>query len=320
MPLNLRIYTIMNFLAVRSTMRKTSPRARVRAPAIDEVRANGMRRTVILLMAGLLVAGMMASLPNRAQAATAPENAAASSVFNMLNAERKANRLPALGWSTSLVASARRHNLTMASKNTLSHQLPPEAAPGTRIRAVGVAWHSFAENIAYTTNRTTAGANQMQQLMYGERAPNNGHRLNILSTSVRAVGIDVLIDARTGKLWLTEDFADVSGVAPVSHVPGGHLDSVRVLAGHRVTLTGWAVDPDNRSMPLRIAIYSDGRGVGTFASGVGRPSVARAVHAGPNQGFQITVRLAAGWHGVCTYALNIGAGGNRLIRCVTVRV
>jgi uncharacterized protein YkwD len=44
-------------------------------------------------------------------------------------------------------------------------------------------------------------------MMYNEVAPNNGHRLNILSTRFKDVGIDVVIDTTHGKLWLTEDFA-----------------------------------------------------------------------------------------------------------------
>ncbi|HEY2044491.1 MAG TPA: CAP domain-containing protein [Jatrophihabitans sp.] len=304
------------------TARPTPPsRVRVAATIIDS-RAH---RILAVLAGCLLLAGLLTLRAGSASAATTAENTAARTVFNTINAERSANHLPALAWSTALVSSARRHNVTMAARDTLSHQINPEANPGARISAAGVAWHAYAENIAYTTDRTSAGANHMQQVMYAEKAPNDGHRLNTLSRAVKAVGVDVLIDSRTHKLWLTEDFADVAGkaaaaVAPVNHLPSGHLDSIRVLSGHRVTMAGWAVDPDNRSTPLRIAVYSDGRGVGTFGSGVARADVARAVHAGPRQGFQLTVRLAAGRRTVCSYAINIGPGANRLIKCATVGV
>ena len=257
-----------------------------------------------------LTAGLFAA-PARAQAATAAETSAAASVLRLLNAERAANHLPALGSSPGLISSARLHNLTMATADLLSHQLPGEAVFSTRIARAGVAWYSAAENIGWTTDRSTTGANGLQLSMYNEKAPNDGHRLNILSRSLRYVGIDVLIDARTGKLWLTEDFADVSGPTPApmaNHNPFGYYDSVVALTGHRARLRGWAVDPDNRSLPSSIAVYYDGRPVGWFTVAVARPDVAKARTTGPKQGFDITVTLPAGRHSVCAYARNVGAG------------
>ncbi len=280
------------------------------------------RRLVPALLAALATASTLLVHPVPASAATSAETAAATSVFKMLNAERAANHLPALGASTALTSSARRHNLTMAAANQLSHQLPGEPVFSTRISQAGVAWHSAAENIGWNSDRSTAGANALQAAMYGEKPPNDGHRRNILSTSVRFVGIDVLIDARTGKLWLTEDFADVQG--PVGslagHNPSGYFDSAVALPGHRARLQGWSVDPDNRLLSLAIAVYSDGHPLGWFKSPSLRPDVARAKSAGRYSGFDITVTLPAGMHSVCTYAINVGLGtGNPKLGCRTVR-
>ncbi|HST47027.1 CAP domain-containing protein [Jatrophihabitans sp.] len=281
-----------------------------------------------LAPAGLALAAALACLatllvrPVAASAATTAETAAATSVLRMLNAERAANHLPALGASVALTSSARRHNLAMAAANQLSHQLPGEPVFTTRISQAGVAWHSAAENVGWTTDRSTAGANGLQAAMYGEKPPNDGHRRNILSTSVRYVGIDVLIDARTGKLWLTEDFADVQG--PVGslagHNPSGYFDSAVALTNHQVRLRGWAVDPDNRLLSLAIAVYYDGRPLGWFKEPALRPDVALAKSAGRYSGFDITVTLPAGVHSVCTYAINVGLGtGNPKLGCRTVR-
>jgi hypothetical protein len=269
------------------------------------------------MSAGLLAGG------HHAGAATPAESTAARSVFTMLNAERAANRLPALGWSDALVASAHRHNLSMAAANSMQHVLPGEVSVGQRISAAGVPWRSYAENIGWNTDRSTTGANYLQQLMYGERPPQDGHRRNILSTQVRYVGIDIYIDARTGKLWLTEDFADAAGPAAprvvVDNNPFGHFDTARAIPGRRVALAGWAVDPNNRSAPLKIAVYYDGRGLGWFSSPVVRPDVARAVRSGPMQGYRITATLPPGRHTVCTYAINIGPGSvNPRLGCATV--
>jgi hypothetical protein len=42
-----------------------------------------------------------------------------------------------------------------------------------------------------------------------EKPPDDGHRLNILTTSRNIVGVVILIDQQHGILWLTEDFAQV---------------------------------------------------------------------------------------------------------------
>jgi uncharacterized protein YkwD len=259
-------------------------------------------------VAGTVVAGAVLA-EGAAGAATATETA--NSVLSSLNSERAANRLPALGMSSALISSARRHNLWMASDNTMSHQLPGEPDFGTRIREAGVPWHAAAENIGWTTDRTTNGALGLETAMYNERPPNDGHRLNILSTAVHYVGIDIYLDSR-GKLWLTEDFADVSGgptpAQLAAHNPIGHLDSATVLAGHRVRLTGWSIDPDYKSVAPLTAVYYDGRYAGYFRTNTARPDVAARYHAGPDLGFDITLTLPAGRHVISLYAINIRTG------------
>ncbi len=129
----------------------------------------------------------------------------AGDVFALLNRQRAAHGLRALTSDPRLIVSATRHNATMSAAGTLSHQLPGEAAFSARITAAGYTWRSCAENIAWTTETTSAGAQRMQTLMYNETPPNDGHRLNILSASLTQVGVAVLVDTR-GKLWLTTDF------------------------------------------------------------------------------------------------------------------
>jgi uncharacterized protein YkwD len=282
-----------------------------RSQAVAAARPSRTRQATMALVALLTTVSGLLAHPGSVQAATTAETAAATSVLRMLNAERATHHLPALGSSPALISGAHLHNVTMAQANLLSHQLPGEAVFSTRIEQAGVPWHAAAENVGWTTALTTAGADGLHASMYNETAPNDGHRLNILSTSVRFVGVDVLIDARTGKLWLTEDFADVSGPVPApmaNHNPFGYYDSAVTLTGHRVRLRGWAVDPDNRALPRPIAVWYDGHPVAWFRFPVARPDVATARTTGPNQGFDITVALPAGVHSVCVYAGNGGAG------------
>lgn len=144
-----------------------------------------------------------------AASATATENQIAQAVFQAVNQSRAQSGLTPLTWSAALANSARQHDLTMQAANTLSHQLPGEAALGDRERQQGVNWSWAAENIGVTSDQTVNGALALHQAMMGEQPPNDGHRQNILTTSGNIVGIAILIDQQHGQLWLTEDFAHV---------------------------------------------------------------------------------------------------------------
>jgi uncharacterized protein YkwD len=167
------------------------------------------------LAAGVLVAlagavAMVVSLiayagPARA-AITSTERTYANAVLRELNAERRAHHLVPLQADSHLRLSARRHNLTMARYNTLSHQLPGEATFSRRITAAGYRWTYAGENIGWNSRMTQAGVVSLEKIMYNEKAPNNGHRLNILSSKFRQVGVDVYLDRTHHKVWLTTDF------------------------------------------------------------------------------------------------------------------
>ena len=141
--------------------------------------------------------------------ATAGEEQIAHAVFQAINQSRAKSGLPALTWSTALASSARQHDLAMQAANTLSHQLPGEAALGDRERQQGVNWTFAAENIGETSDQTVNGALGLHRAMMSEKPPDDGHRQNILTTSGKIVGVAILIDKQHGVLWLTEDFARV---------------------------------------------------------------------------------------------------------------
>jgi uncharacterized protein YkwD len=133
----------------------------------------------------------------------------ARAVFDAINHARLAQHLPALTWSSRLQLSAQRHNLVMAADNTLAHQVGDEGSLGQRENQAGIRWSFAAENIGWTTTRSLDGALGIQSSMLAESAPDDAHRRNILSRDAHAVGIAVLVDAQHGRLWLTEDFADI---------------------------------------------------------------------------------------------------------------
>ena len=112
-------------------------------------------------------------------------------------------------WSTALASSAGKHNLAMQAANTLSHQLPGEAALGDRESQQGVSWTWAAENVGETSDQSVNGALGLHRAMMSEQPPDDGHRQNILTTSGTILGVAILLDQQHGLLWLTEDFARV---------------------------------------------------------------------------------------------------------------
>jgi uncharacterized protein YkwD len=159
-----------------------------------------------LAMVGLVL-GPIAPAAAYTSSMTSTEFAIANAVLNLMNSERKAHGLAPYRGNSALLRSSRGHDIKMATANTLSHQLPGEPVFTTRITNAGYHWSWAGENIAWTADRSETGALNLEKMMYNEVAPNNGHRLNILSTHYVDVGVDILIDNIHGKLWITQDFA-----------------------------------------------------------------------------------------------------------------
>jgi uncharacterized protein YkwD len=127
-------------------------------------------------------------------------------IYRLINVERAAHGLPKLYMAPGLRLSSRRHNVTMARFNEMSHQLPGEPVFTQRISNAGYNWSWAGENIAWNSDMTEAGVALLERLMYNEKPPNDDHRLNILSTHFRNVGVDVYMDRENHKVWLTTDF------------------------------------------------------------------------------------------------------------------
>lgn len=148
---------------------------------------------------------LLVARPGRTPAAQAA-NDIAENILGMLNSERAAHGLRALTMNAQLIRSAHGHNLDMARQNTMSHQLPHEAYFATRIERAGYHYSWAGENIGWNSEMNLAGVRELETMMYHEKAPNDGHRKNILSTHYTNVGIDVHFDRINGKVWLTQDF------------------------------------------------------------------------------------------------------------------
>lgn len=177
---------------------------------VPVARVTGLRRVAVAFAAlvGVLASLFVSSPPASASvpARTALESSIAWAVKSLIVTERAANGRPYVYMSSQLQLSARRHNLKMAGYDTMSHQLPGEPFFGTREIQAGYYWSTAGENIAWNSSMSLSGALVVQKMMYNEVAPNDGHRLNILNSHFRDVGVDVYMDWTHHKLWMTVDF------------------------------------------------------------------------------------------------------------------
>src|SRR5580704_514349 len=148
-------------------------------------------------------------------ATTAPpsQQTTADQVLALINQARAQAGLPAYSFLAGLNNSAAAHNARMADGCGLSHQCPGEPALGTRETDAGVTWTAAGENIGEggPVSDTSAAIAQMAvgltQDMLNEKPPDDGHRLNILSSTFTSIGIAVTIDS-SGTVWMTQDFAN----------------------------------------------------------------------------------------------------------------
>jgi hypothetical protein len=94
------------------------------------------------------------------------------------------------------------------------------------------------------------------------------------------------------------------------------------VAPETLTVTGWAVDPDVPTTPVRVHVYVDGRAARALTASAPRSDVGRAFpFYGPDHGYTASLRVTPGRHTACVYAVNQGQGsGNVLLGCRTVDV
>lgn len=116
--------------------------------------------------------------------------------FDLMNADRTANGLPALKLNMNVVKVARAHGQDMINRNFFAHENPNGLSPFDRMRANGIQFSYAGENLAI--NRTVDLA---------EKAFMNspGHRANILSPNYTEVGIGVRYDAN-GSVYVVQNF------------------------------------------------------------------------------------------------------------------
>ena len=156
-------------------------------------------------------------------AQTPQRNESERELFELLNQERSANNLPELKWDDALFKAARQHALLMLNLNMLEHQLPNEPALDERLTNAGARFTYIAENIAVGKDSATIHSGWMHS---------PGHRANILSPRITAVGIAVV--RGVGGLFAVEDFSQSFGGESLEQQEK-QVASLLVAKGWRVT-------------------------------------------------------------------------------------
>jgi uncharacterized protein YkwD len=161
------------------------------------LRGKGFSHTAKILSSFLVAAFVFFAVAYAsAQSQALQRNDSERELFELLNRERAANNLPELLWDDAVFKAARKHALLMVDLNILEHQLPGEPGLEERLTAAGARFSYIAENIAIGKDSPTIHSAFMNS---------PGHRANILSPRVTAVGIAVVHG--TGGLFAVEDFS-----------------------------------------------------------------------------------------------------------------
>lgn len=116
--------------------------------------------------------------------------------FQLLNADRAANGLPALKLNTSLVNLARNYGQDMINRKYFSHYNPEGQSPFDRMQQAGISYRAAGENLAINTNVTAAEKAFMNS---------SGHRANILNPNYNEVGVGVRTSP-SGSVYVVQEF------------------------------------------------------------------------------------------------------------------
>jgi uncharacterized protein YkwD len=154
---------------------------------------------LLLLLAGLALAG--GGKP--AKVKLAPDEKA---LLDLLNKERKKEKLPELTLNATLCKAARRHSENMAKQEKMSHQLDGKSV-GDRVTETGYDWLSIGENLAKSEaegpgDPPASPPEEIHKMWMDSK----GHRENILNPKYREVGIAKARSSK-GTYYYTQVFA-----------------------------------------------------------------------------------------------------------------
>jgi uncharacterized protein YkwD len=151
-----------------------------------------------LLVASLAIGSLFpwTSALGQSKAGQSKAGTAEQQLFQAINRERAAHRLPPLKWNDALASAAREHAQVMAARKAIAHGFPGEPSLPSRVKQAGVHFSWLSENIAVGPT----AANISEQWM---QSPN--HRANLLDADMDTVGAGTV--QRNGVMFAVADFS-----------------------------------------------------------------------------------------------------------------
>ena len=166
---------------------------------MDMVRRNAKRLWAVLL-AGVLLLGLLSGCSvewGDVDDVLGPGDSSASSdyvseVVRLVNIERTARGLPALTMDTTLNAAAAERAKEITT--CFAHERPDGSSCFTILNKYGVSYRVAAENIAAGQSTPAAVVNSWMN--------SEGHRANILNSSLRKIGVGYARGGSYGTYWV----------------------------------------------------------------------------------------------------------------------
>ena len=110
-------------------------------------------------------------------------------IFQRVNQERAAVGLPALSYNTTMQSYARIKSNDMGDNGYFSHEDQQGNLITVKMKADGISYRAWGENIAYIKGMT--GNSALATRFMDNWMNSSGHKANILSTNFSSVGIGV---------------------------------------------------------------------------------------------------------------------------------
>ena len=131
---------------------------------------------------------------------TPPVNTAyEQKVFQLVNAERQKNGLPALYYDSAVANVARTKSQDMADKRYFAHNSPTYGMASDMLLKFGINWSAWGENIA--------SGQDTPEIVVKEWMDSPTHKENILSTNFSFIGVGYYVDSSGTPYW-TQMFID----------------------------------------------------------------------------------------------------------------
>lgn len=125
-----------------------------------------------------------------------------SRIFERVNAERSKAGLPQLSYNNTMQKYARMKSQDMGVRNYFDHKDPQGNLITAKMKADGVNYMAWGENIAYIGGVSDANALADQFMTNWMNSP--GHRANILSSNFKSIGVGVYKSGN--RVYATQEF------------------------------------------------------------------------------------------------------------------